>query len=139
MKATLRSFKIASWALLIGGMIHTIADLFSPSTPQKEEILNQMKAFNGQVLGTTFDLASFFQGFSLMMGLLLIGYGAINVLLLKNNQGSALPTNILILNIIITFVTVLISIKYFFIIPVILTSIPFVGYLISFITKTSKA
>jgi len=73
-----------------------------------------------------------------MMGLLLIGYGALNILILKNNQQADVPTNIITLNIIITFVSVILSIKYFFFIPTILTSIPLLGFLISFITKIRR-
>ncbi len=135
MKITSLSYKIASWTLLIGGLIHTISDLLSPATPEKNAIISQMKAFTGQVLGTEFNLYGFFQGFSFMMGLFLIGYGAINLLILKNNQEAHIPSNILILNIIITLVSVMISIKYFFLIPVILVAIPFLGYLVAFITN----
>ena len=135
MKVSMMSYKIASWTLLLGGILHTVSDLLSPETPEKNEIILQMKAFTGQVLGTEFNLFGFFQGFSFMMGLLLIGYGALNLLILKNNQQAYLPSNILILNIIISLVSVIISIKYFFIIPAILTGIPLLGFLISFITQ----
>ena len=132
------SYKIASWALVLGGLVHSIADLTSPKTAEQIEFMNQMKKFTGQVLGTEFNMFSFFQGFSLTMGLLLIGYGALNVLILKNNQKEDLPTNILTLNILVTLVSVMLSIKYFFIIPTILTSIPFVGFIISFISKIKQ-
>jgi len=36
MKITLKSFKIASWALVVGGLIHSLADLLSPTTPEKQ-------------------------------------------------------------------------------------------------------
>lgn len=135
MKVTLTSFKIASWTLLIGGIIHTISDLLSPETPEKNEIIAQMKSFTGQVLGNEFNLFGFFQGFSFTMGLLLFGYGALNLLILKNNQDASIPSNVLILNIIITLISVLISIKYFFILPTFLTALPLIGYVISYSTR----
>ncbi len=138
MKTSFVSYKIASWTLLLGGILHSLADLLSPETPAKNEIILQMKAFTGQVLGTQFNLWFFHQGFSLMMGLLLVGYGALNLLILKNNQQAALPSNVLILNIVVSLLSVIIAIKYFFIIPVILTGIPLLGFLISFITKNKK-
>ena len=87
------------------------------------------------MLGVDANIFSFYTGFSLMMGLLLIGYGLINLLMLKNNQQSRLPINMLILNIIISFFSVIISLKYFFLIPVVFTSIPFIGYSISLSTR----
>lgn len=139
MKITSMSFKIASWMLLLGGILHSLSDLLSPETPERNEIILQMKAITSQVFGTKFSMFSFFQGFSLMMGLLLFGYGALNLLILKNNQQADIPSNILILNIIITLVCVMLSVKYFFIVPIAITSIAFVGFLIAFITKTIQA
>jgi len=135
MKITMISFKIASWNLLLGGIIHSVTDLLSPKTAKQIEYTNRMKEFTGQALGTEFNVFSFFQGFSLMMGLFLIGYGALNLLILKNNQQAQLPSNILILNIIISLVSVILSIKYFFIIPTILVGIPLLGFSISYLTK----
>ncbi len=94
-----------------------------------------MKDLTFQMLGTEANIFYFYQGFSLMMGTLLIGYGLLNILILKNNQQSNLPSNILILNIIISLVSVIISIKYFFIVPIAFTGIPFLGFMISLSTK----
>jgi len=135
MKVTSMSYKIASWALVLGGVLHSLSDLLSPDTPERNEIMLQMKEITSQIFGTEFNMLSFFQGFSLMMGLLLFGYGALNLLILKNNQQADIPSNILILNIIVTLVTVMLSVKYFFIVPIVLTSIAFVGFSISFIAK----
>jgi len=138
MKLTLISYKIASWTLLLGGILHTLSDLLTPETPERTEIIRQMEVLPVQVLGTESNIFSFFQGFSLMMGLLLIGYGAINLFILKNNRQAALPSNILLLNSAICLVGVLVSVKYFFIIPILLTGIPFLGFLISYLAKTNQ-
>lgn len=135
MRITMISFKIASWTLLLGGILHTVSDLLSPETPERNAIISQMKELTGIALGTEFNMYSFFQGFSLTMGLLLFGFGALNILILKNNQGAHLPSNILVLNIIVSLIALTISLNYFFIIPIILTGIPFLGYLISFVTR----
>jgi|GEM_PF-1686617 len=135
MKIASKSFAIASWSLLFGGIFHSLSDLLSPNTPEKIKIMAEMKALTSQVLGSEFNMFSFFQGFSLMMGLLIFGYGALNVMFLKHNSQKNLPWNILVLNTIITLVCVIISIQYFFFIPIILTGIPFVGFFISLITN----
>ncbi|MGH1334984.1 MAG: LIC_13387 family protein [Aureispira sp.] len=139
MKTANRSYKIASWTLMLGGIIHTVSDLMAPETAERKEIMLQMKAFTGQVLGAEFNLLSFFQGFSFMMGLLLFGYGALNLLILKNNQEADLPYNILIFNVVITLAAVLLSIQYFFIVPVLLTGIPFLGFVTALLTRKRAA
>lgn len=138
MKISLVSYKIASWSLLIIGFGHTITYLTAPNTPEQNQLITTIKALNFDMLGVDANIFSFYEGFSLMMGLLLIGYGLINILTLKNNKQSCLPTNMLILNIIISFFSVVISLKYFFLIPVVFTSIPFIGYLISLSTRKMK-
>jgi hypothetical protein len=138
MKNSKLSYKIASWVLMIGGVIHTTFSLLTPKTPEQAEITLTMKNFTAQVLGSEINIYDFHQGFSLMMGLLLFGYGAINLLILKNNQLAPLPSNIILLNVIITFIGTLLSIRFFFIIPILLTGIPFLGYLVSFLIKNNK-
>jgi len=138
MQITRTSYKIASWTLLIGGIGHTAAALTTPKTAELIELSVKMEEFTAHVLGMEINMYDFHQGFSLMMGLLLVGYGALNVLILKNNKQNPLPSNIIILNIIITLISALLSLNYFFIIPILLTSIPFIGFLISFITKHKK-
>lgn len=139
MKISLISYKIASWILVLGGILHSLGDLLAPATAERNELILQMKEIPVKLFGGTFNAFSFFQGFSFMMGLLLIGYGVLNLLILKNNKQADLPSNILILNIIISFVGLIISIKYFFIIPILITGIPFLGFLTSFLTKLKES
>lgn len=138
MKISLISYKIASCTLVLGGIIHTLSEVLAPETPERIEIIKKMETLNSQILGTNFNMFLFFQGFSFMMGLLLFGYGLLNLFILKNIQQEEIPLNILITNTAITFTAVILSVKYFFIIPILLTSIPFLGYLISLITKNQK-
>ena len=135
MRITLISYKIASWSLLIVGFGHTITYLTAPKTLEQNDMIITMKDMTFQMLGTEANIFSFYQGFSLMMGILLIGYGLLNILILKNNKQLNLASNILILNIIISLVSLILSVKYFFIVPIIFTSIPLVGFIISLSTK----
>jgi hypothetical protein len=139
MSITRLSYKIASWTLLIGGIGHSLAELSTPKTIELMELAHKMEDYTAQILGTEINMYNFHQGFSLMMGLLLFGYGSINLLILKNNQQSNLPSNIIVLNLIITLVSALLSINFFFIIPILLTAIPFLGFLISLVTKNMKS
>ncbi len=139
MNITLKAYKVASWTLLLGGLLHTLSDLFAPDTPERGEIILKMKELTGQALGTEFNMFLFFQGFSLMMGLLLMGYGALNILILKNNQQTHPPSNILILNLIIALVSTILCFKYFFIVPTLITGITLLGFTISYLAKTKLA
>lgn len=124
---------IASSALIFVGIGHTITDLTSPKTEVQNDFLLKMKEFTIEILGTETNIFSFHQGYSLMMGLLLFGYGLLNILISKNNKESGLPTNILVLNSIVCFASLLLSIRYFFVVPIVLTGIAFTGYTISLI------
>lgn len=138
MKVEKISSKIASWSLIFVGIGHTITDLTSPKTESQNDFIIKMKEFSIEVLGSETNIFSFYQGFSLMMGLLLFGYGLLNILILRNNQESSIPTNIIILNIIICIISFVLSIKYFFIVPIVFTGIALLGFAISLIIKLRK-
>ena len=138
MKVEKISSKIASWSLIFVGVGHTITDLTSPKTALQNDFIIKMKEFPIEVLGSETNIFSFHQGFSLMMGLLLFGYGLLNVLILRSNRAIPIPPNIIILNIIVCLISLLLSIKYFFIVPILFTSIAFLGFTISLISKLKK-
>ena len=132
------SSKIASWSLILVGIGHTITDLTSPKSETQIDFIQKMKEFPIEIMGTETNIFSFHQGFSLMMGLLLFGYGLLNILILRNNQESSIPTNIIIFNIIICVISFVLSIKYFFIVPIVFTGISLLGFAISLIIKLRK-
>jgi len=138
MKVQKISSKIASWSLIFVGVGHTITDLTSPKTALQNDFIIKMKEFPIEVLGSETNIFSFHQGFSLMMGLLLFGYGLLNILILKSNRAIPTPPNIIILNIIVCLISLLLSIKYFFIVPILCTGIAFLGFTISLISKLKK-
>ena len=138
MKVEKISSKIASWSLIFVGIGHTITDLTSPKTESQNDFIIKMKEFPIEILGRETNIFSFHQGFSLMMGLLLFGYGLLNILILRNNQASTIPTNIVILNSIICVISFVLSIKYFFIVPIVFTGIALLGFAISLIIKLRK-
>ena len=132
------SSKIASWSLILVGIGHTITDLTSTKSETQIDFIQKMKEFPIEIMGTETNIFSFHQGFSLMMGLLLFGYGLLNILILRNNQESSIPTNIIIFNIIICVISFVLSIKYFFIVPIVFTGISLLGFAISLIIKLRK-
>lgn len=129
------AYKIASWSFIIVGIGHILTDLLSPKTPQQNGFIETMKGFTIQLMGTETTIFSFYQGFSLMMGVLLFSYGLINLMILNNNKQPNLPTNILALNMIVSIICAVLSLLYFFIVPIALTSIAFLGFTLSFLRR----
>ncbi|WP_107037936.1 LIC_13387 family protein [Brumimicrobium mesophilum] len=131
MKTALASYKTASWSLILVGIGHTLTDLTSPKTEEQINFILQMKNFTFEILGSENSIYSFHQGYSLMMGLLLFGYGLINLMISKNNQQKEIPKNILVLNIVISLTSLLLSVNYFFFVPIILISLALIGFSVS--------
>jgi len=138
MKVDKISSKIAGWSLVFLGVGHTITYLTSPKTTLQNEFMTKMKEFSVEILGSKISIFSFQEGFSLIMGLLLFGYGLLNIFILRNNKTEFIPINIVILNVVICLVSFLLSIKYFFIVPIVFTGIAFLGFTISLISKLKK-
>lgn len=138
MKIKKISYKIASWSFLLVGVGHTITDLTTPKTPEQIAFIFKMKSFTIQILGTETNIFSFHQGYSLMMGLLLFGYGLLN-LMMANNNALHISQGILILNITVSLIAVILSLKYFFVVPVAFTSVALLGFTISFIANHKQA
>jgi len=127
------SYKIASWSLILVGIGHTITTLLSSPTAVQKEFIVKMQNFSVDIFGSQTNIYSLHLGFSLMMGLLLFGYGLLSLQILKTQQN---PTfSVLVLNILITLMAVIISQLLFFIIPVLFTSVAMIGFITALITK----
>ncbi|MFD1552881.1 hypothetical protein DNU06_08045 [Putridiphycobacter roseus] len=139
MKANKIAFKLACWSLIIGGIIHTAAEIFSPTNPEMLTRIETMKSFTFQLLGTESSIYSFYLGFSFMMGLLLFSFGMVNFLMLKNSKDEPIPSNILILNSAVTLIGTVLSIQFFFMVPILLIGVAFLGFTFSLIKTKAHA
>lgn len=129
------SYKIGCWAFIVVGVGHIVTDLLGPKTSKQMGYIQTMKDSTLSLLGTDTTVFSFYQGFSIMMGLLLTSYGLINLLIVKNNKESNVAKNIILLNILVASACVILSIKYFFIVPITLTGLAFIGFTLSLIQQ----
>jgi len=121
-------YKVGCWSFILVGLGHIVTSMFAPITPERADIILEMKNFSITMAGTESNLYLFHEGFSLMMGVLLIGYGLLNLLLTK---ASVMPgNNIILVNTTVSFIAFIISIKYFFMVPIILLCIAFLCFLI---------
>jgi hypothetical protein len=60
--------------------------MFIPNTPERVEIVQAMEKFSISMPGTESNLYLFHEGFSVMMGVLLIGYGLLNLSIAKASR-----------------------------------------------------
>ena len=105
---------IGSWSFVLLGMGHLVTYLFLPKTPEQEKMMQVMKDFVISMPGPDSTLLLFHEGFSLMMGLLLIGYGTANVLFAADSFDSLRSKHISMLNVLVSLLAVVLSAVYFF-------------------------
>ena len=122
---------IGSWSFVFLGIGHLGTQLFLPKTPEQEKMIQVMKDFVISMPGPDSTLFLFHEGFSLMMGLLLIGYGAANVLSFETGHFDSLRNKyISMLNVLVSFAAVVISVIYFFIVPIVFTAISLTAFVL---------
>lgn len=132
-------YKIGSWSFIIVGTGHLIGHLLTPKTSEQIKMLQTMKEFTIAMPGTETNLLLFYTGFSLMMGIMLISYGMINLMFLKNNKQINLADNkILITNTLVSFISLMLTIKYFFIFPILLMSLALTGFTLALIITNKQ-
>ncbi len=122
-------YMAGSLALVLVGAGHLATSLLMPRTAAQEAMIATMKGFAIEMPGTLSDLYQFHQGFSIMMGVLLISYGAVTMLFVKAaSMEAALRTPVLGFNILVALTALLLSISFFFVVPIALTGLAFVCY-----------
>jgi len=124
-------YKIGCWAFVLVGVGHIVTSMLIPTTPERTIIVQTMKEFSISMIGTESNLYLFHEGFSLMMGILLISYGLLNLSMLKTSEAPS--KNTIIVNAATSIIALVISIKYFFLVPTTLLSIAFLCFLMALI------
>ncbi len=125
--------KIGSWSYVLLGIGHIATHLFLPKTPEQEQMILRMKDFAIDMPGPDSTLFLFHEGFSLMMGVLLISYGIANILFLSSDSLDSLTNkHIATLNIIVSLVAMILSAVYFFIVPIAFTTASVIAFGLAF-------
>ncbi|QNA87331.1 hypothetical protein G4G28_00535 [Massilia sp. Dwa41.01b] len=123
-----------SAALVLVGAGHLATALLAPVTPAQQAMIDSMKGFAIAMPGTVANLYQFHQGFSIMMGVLLMSYGAVTMLFVKAaSMAAALRTPVLGFNILVALVSLLLSIQFFFVVPVALTGLACACYALAWL------
>ena len=110
---------IASAAFVLLGLAHTLSELVMGAREPPEAAaaaLAAMKEARIAMPGRQVSLFMFMRGFSLMMGVLLMGYGTLN-LLLPSDVALSLP--VLGLNVAVATLSLALAIRYFFAFPIV--------------------
>jgi hypothetical protein len=123
-----------SAALVLVGAGHLATSLLVPKTAAQQAMVAAMKGFAIEMPGTLTDLYQFHQGFSIMMGVLLISYGAVTMLFVKAASiEAALRTPVLGFNILVSLTALLLSVSFFFVVPIALTGLAFACYTLAWL------
>jgi hypothetical protein len=116
--------KTGSCAFLLTGTGHLMAHFLAPKTAPQLEMMKSMEKFSISMPGTQSNLLLFHEGFSIMMGILLFSFGLMNLILYKISESDPKTyKNILLLNCVLSLISFILSVKYFFVVPVVLMGI----------------
>jgi hypothetical protein len=100
-----------------------VTTLFSPEPAGARVVINAMQGFAIPMPGRTGSLYDYYQGFGLMMGILLIAYGALALLVLRGDRGGSDQRIVLALHVTVASLALAMSARFFFAVPVIATAI----------------
>ena len=128
-----KMFKIAAWCMIAFGFIHEASFVYTYfTTSNTEAFLVSMTAFH--IDGTGTNLYSFYGGYGILMGILLIGLGILDIKL-ATAAGPSILTNggVMFTNIIIALLALAVSIVYFvFVIPIALTGLASLFFIMAY-------
>ena len=129
-------YKAGCWSYILVGIGHIVTSMFIPNTPERVEIVQAMEKFSISMPGTESNLYLFHEGFSLMMGVLLIGYGLLNLSIAK---ASRMPSkNTILINAVTSLIALIISINYFFMVPSVFLGVAFLCFSIALAISCSS-
>jgi hypothetical protein len=118
-------YQIGSWAFILLGVGHLLTQWFAPRTAAQNAIFEAMRNFPMKLAGSDGNLYLYYLGFSSTMGVLLIAYGSLALVTASSCSHNlalvALHTGISVL-------IVLLSLKFFFIVPVVFMSVASLSY-----------
>lgn len=86
----LRAVALAAWSLVVTGCGHTVlvvVSMLSGASDDEQRVRDVMAGTVMAMGGLERDFWQLFQGFSLLMALLLVGLGALNLLLVRRHPG----------------------------------------------------
>ncbi len=123
------SYRIGCWAFILVGAGHLLTQWLTPRTADQDVILDAMRRFAIKLPGSDGNLYQFHIGFSTMMGVLLAAYGAQALLTVSRRTAPAEgDVRLLALHTLVSAVALILSVMYFFVVPVVFTAAAFLAF-----------
>ena len=133
-----KMFNIAAWSLIAFGFIHEASFVYTYfTTVETTGFVVSMTQFH--IEGTGTHLYSFYGGYGILMGLLLIAYGFLCLQISKGSeQHGSISASVIVLNIIISLAALVVSVMYFvFFIPIVLTGLATLFFVLAYIKSNN--
>ncbi len=124
MPSAQRFSRVGSWSLVLVGAGHLLTDQLAPPSPQQEEMIRRMREVAVALPGPHRTLWAYHHGFSLMMGLLLMGFGAVTLAIARAEVASAdRLAPVFGISALVCLAALALSATHFFVIPVLFTAV----------------
>jgi hypothetical protein len=124
--------RLAAGTLILTGVAHLAAGAFAPASPEQTARLEVLRSWRVSLPGAERNFGELFLGFSVMMGVLLIGSGAL--------IGAARPTrSSRVVMVTLTLMATAIAWRYFFAVPGALTAVAAFAALMDWIGEARAA
>lgn len=130
-----KTYIAGSWLFgVFSGFGHLFFELFAPRNPEAMQMIEAQKAFQISMPGTQTTLYTLTFGVSVILGLMLIGYGVMNLQVARETPKGALPSRTFqIINIVFALIAFILAWNYLFLIPTILTGAASVCFISVFV------
>jgi hypothetical protein len=129
-------FKVGAWLLLLYGVGHVLGYFYGRAEKHDRVIIQSMKQALHHLPGVTRTVFHLHEGYSLVMSLMLMAFGALDLTLAHVVPGSVTASiDILVLNIAVAVLNLAIAIRYFFIGPVLLAGLSAAAFLVALFVR----
>jgi hypothetical protein len=112
---------VGGWSFVVLGVGHLATTLLAPTPAAAGGVIAAMRGFAIAMPGRTGSMYDYYQGFGLMMGILLIAYGVLAVLTPSNRRVVAVHA-------VVSAVALAMSLRFFFAVPVIAMAVALVAF-----------
>jgi len=118
---------------ILCGIGHLITEL-SPPPPAKVEMMLLLQGVPLNFAGTQTDAGTLTFGVSVVLGLMLLAYGAINLMILRDTPMPMLPKrSFQMANILFSLAAFVLAWNYLFSVPTVLTGIAFICFVVCYV------
>lgn len=127
MKLTLRKlYLVGCWSFgLVCGVGHIAFEL-APKPAAAEALMQELRAFPVSMPGTETNAFALTFGVSMVMGLMLVAYGVVNLLVLRDTPKPRLPARAFLwANTVFSFAAFVLAGLYLFMVPIVFTGVAF--------------